>query len=254
MAKKTKKHKGGGRWIQELQTDDIVQEKPGTFSEENTAEEIANELKRKAPDFQAAMGKLTLFMNRAGKRLSESRKKELNRVKDLLRDMYGRKDRELAQKKSSVNKAKTASQWATWFEEDDDRHVGDQYLELLLADPGKARSVHPEVNWKTLQEYKRWLLDLFENEIPYPDPETKEEEEKDFEIIKKKMSERIQKGRDVPILEVDPSGNPIEPVVVPKVACVERQIGGERELIFSSEVDAIQFLADMIKEKIIIKS
>jgi len=106
MAKKIKKHKGGGRWLQEIQTDDTVEEQEGTFSGDNSAEEIALELKRKAPDFQAAMGKITFYLNRAGKRLPESRIKELNRVKSLLRrKCNNRKDREQSQiKKRKLQK------------------------------------------------------------------------------------------------------------------------------------------------------
>jgi predicted RNA-binding Zn-ribbon protein involved in translation (DUF1610 family) len=246
MAKKEKKHKGGGRWIQELQTDDTVEEQEGTFSEDKSAEEIAIELKRKAPDFQAAMGKITLFINRAGKRIPESRLKELNRVKSLLREMYDRKDRERANKEKKRASVKYAGQWATWVDQDREKHVGDQYLELLLAEPGMVRSVHPEVKWDELQKYKKWLLDLFKKDVPHPDPENKDEEKEDFEIIKKKMSEQIRKGINVPVFEVGERGEPLRPVIVPKIASIH----SANDIIFSSEDDALQYLADVVKEKL----
>lgn len=252
MAKK-KQHKGGGQWIQETRTDDTVEQEEGTFAEDSPAEEIALELKQKAPDFQAAMGKITYYLNRAGKRLSESRKKELERVKPLLREMYNRKDREKANSKRKASDHKFAAQWATWIDSDQKQHYGDQYLELLLAEPGLARSVHPEVQWEQLKKYKQWLLDQFEKEVPYPDPESKEEETEDFEIIKKKLVEKLNRGVEVPMFEIDnKTGKPLGPVLVPKVACIQSIVNGKREMTFASEVEALQFLADISKEKIIV--
>lgn len=60
--------------------------------------EIARSLKRsaeaserrKAPPFRSAMSMLTFYVNRAGKGLSEERKRVLERAKDELRKEFGR--------------------------------------------------------------------------------------------------------------------------------------------------------------------
>jgi len=260
MATKKKKHKGGGRWIQELSTDDSVEEQEGTFSGDNSAEEIAIELKRKAPDFQAAVGKITLYLNRAGKRLSESRRKELNRVKALLREMYDRKDRQKANKKKTKKKTKkkastsrtrsssikTAANYMKWVDPKDPQkteHLGDQYLELLLLDDNELKKMgnrrNINIKPKAMKEYKEWLLELFRQEVPYPDPHTQEEEKEDMEIIKKKMSERARSKRNIPVFEPG-----VGPILVPE--------GEPLFMTFASDVEALQFLSDLTKEKIIV--
>jgi hypothetical protein len=47
--------------------------------------------RRKGPPYQSAMSMLNFYMNRAGKNLSQTRKRTLERAKDELRDVFGRK-------------------------------------------------------------------------------------------------------------------------------------------------------------------
>jgi hypothetical protein len=69
---------------------------PGVFK--GTAPQIARSLKRsaehsnrrKAPPLRSALSMLTFYINRAGKNLSPSRKRALERAKDELRKLYGR--------------------------------------------------------------------------------------------------------------------------------------------------------------------
>ncbi len=46
--------------------------------------------RRKAKPYQSAMSMLNFYINRAGKNLSKSRKRTLERAKDELRDVFGR--------------------------------------------------------------------------------------------------------------------------------------------------------------------
>src|SRR5436853_7251163 len=69
----------------------------GVFSKEDPGS-IARSLKRsadrsrrrKSDPFRSAMSMLTFYINRAGKQLSRSRRKQLEAAKDELRDLYGR--------------------------------------------------------------------------------------------------------------------------------------------------------------------
>jgi hypothetical protein len=69
---------------------------PGVFGKQ--PKEIALSLKRsadrsrrrKADPFRSAMSMLTFYINRAGAKLSASRRKILERAKDELRLLYGR--------------------------------------------------------------------------------------------------------------------------------------------------------------------
>lgn len=47
--------------------------------------------RRKSAPFRSAMSMLTFHVNRAGKRMPASRRKVLERAKDELRELYGRK-------------------------------------------------------------------------------------------------------------------------------------------------------------------
>lgn len=47
--------------------------------------------RRKAEPFRSAMSMLTFYINRAGKNLSSERKQTLERAKDELRRLFGRK-------------------------------------------------------------------------------------------------------------------------------------------------------------------
>jgi translation initiation factor 2 alpha subunit (eIF-2alpha) len=46
--------------------------------------------RRKAKPYQSAMSMLNFYINRAGKNLSKSRKRTLERAKDELREVFGR--------------------------------------------------------------------------------------------------------------------------------------------------------------------
>ena len=70
----------------------------GVFAKD-TPREIALSLKRsaersrrrKAPPFRSAMSMLIFYINRAGKKLPKSRLQKLERAKDELRALYGKK-------------------------------------------------------------------------------------------------------------------------------------------------------------------
>jgi Protein of unknown function (DUF3175) len=47
--------------------------------------------RRKSSPFRSAMSMLTFYMNRAGKNLSRDRRKDLQRAKEKLRQLFGRK-------------------------------------------------------------------------------------------------------------------------------------------------------------------
>jgi hypothetical protein len=83
-----KKHSGGSnrRWVRKVKTDS-THPPQGLFTK--TAPEIARALasKKVSPKGAASgMRMLTYFMNRGGKGLSASRKKELERAKKLLHE------------------------------------------------------------------------------------------------------------------------------------------------------------------------
>lgn len=66
--------------------------------EKGNPREIARSLKRsaeasdrrKSEPYRSAMSMLTFYINRAGKNLSDERRKVLEQAKDELRDLYGR--------------------------------------------------------------------------------------------------------------------------------------------------------------------
>jgi len=264
MAKKIKKHKGGGRWLQEIQTDDTVEEQEGTFSGDNSAEEIALELKRKAPDFQAAMGKVTFYLNRAGKRLPESRIKELNRVKTLLREMYSRKDRERANKKKKASE-KVASPAVKYFDDNGNAHFVDLMVEAIPSKKevidGKEKSKHHTISTgkqhiksTDMERYREWLLQKYKESLPYPDPKTPEERGEDFEVVKKNLMQDFWHGDEVVGFQLSEDDKPEGPVAIPanKVASFHSVVNGKPEIRFSSDVYALQYLADLMKEKIVV--
>ena len=49
--------------------------------------------RRKSEPYRSAMSMLTFYINRAGKHLSQKRRKTLEKAKDELRDLYGRPPR-----------------------------------------------------------------------------------------------------------------------------------------------------------------
>jgi len=258
MPKKSKQ-KGGKRWIQELETRDSVEENEGTFSSENSAEEIAIELKRRAPNFQAAVGKITLYLNRAGKRLSESRKKELERVKVILRELFNRKDRQRANKdrpiKVDIKKAssiKYAAFWGSWYDDEGQKHIGDQFTELLSATEEQVKKVHSEISWDDLEKYRDWVLSYYFGKNN-PKNLTDEEKEKLLSQARNRMMKDFWSGKEVPFWDITKSPHDVDFEIIDKKKIASREIideSGEQQIIFANTRDAMQYLADLMGESI----
>ena len=62
----------------------------GLFTE--SAEKIANRLKRDSKDLRQAMARLNFYINRAGSNLSQEESKKLERAKEVLRTLYKKKE------------------------------------------------------------------------------------------------------------------------------------------------------------------
>ena len=86
------------RWSKHVnETSDAMDIESDIFKR-GSAKSLASSLKRsaehskrrKAPPFQSAMSMLNFYINRAGKNLSPSRKRVLERAKTELRALYGR--------------------------------------------------------------------------------------------------------------------------------------------------------------------
>jgi len=94
--KKTAKKKWSGR-VNE--TSDAMDLAEGVFKG-NDPKKIAASVKRsatkskrkKASPYQSAMSMLNFYLNRGGKNLSASKKKTLEKAKDVLREMFGREE------------------------------------------------------------------------------------------------------------------------------------------------------------------
>ena len=91
---KTKK-----RWSQNVtEHSDALTLERGVFTK-SSARDVARSLKRsaersrrrKSSAYRSAMSMLTFYINRAGKDLPKSRKAKLERAKDELRALYGKK-------------------------------------------------------------------------------------------------------------------------------------------------------------------
>src|SRR5216117_730823 len=98
MATSKRKRK---RWSQKVTGEsNALDLEQGVFSKDDPRS-IARSLKRsadrshrrKADPFRSAMSMLTFYINRAGKKLSKSRRKRLEAAKDELRDLYGKSRR-----------------------------------------------------------------------------------------------------------------------------------------------------------------
>src|SRR2546423_1030389 len=86
------------RWSQRVtQESNALDLEQGVFSKDDPRS-IARSLKRsadrsqrrKADPFRSAMSMLTFYINRAGKKLSKSRRKRLEAAKKELRGLYGK--------------------------------------------------------------------------------------------------------------------------------------------------------------------
>ncbi len=89
------------RWSQHVtETSDALSLEPDVFKRGDPAA-IAQSLKesaeastrRKSGPFRSAMSMLTFYINRAGKNLPERRKRILDKAKNELRRLYGRRPR-----------------------------------------------------------------------------------------------------------------------------------------------------------------
>ena len=89
------------RWSAKvMERSDALDLERGIFTKTDPRE-IARSLKRsadrstrrKSSPFRSAMSMLTFHINRAGRKMSDSRRRTLRRAKDELRILYGRKPR-----------------------------------------------------------------------------------------------------------------------------------------------------------------
>ena len=89
---------GRKRWSQRVtEKSNALDLEQGVFSR-NDPRSIARSLKRsadrsqrrKSGPFRSAMSMLTFYLNRAGKKLSRTRRKRLEAAKEELRDLYGK--------------------------------------------------------------------------------------------------------------------------------------------------------------------
>ena len=95
---------GRKRWSQRVtEKSNALDLEQGVFSR-NDPRSIARSLKRsadrsqrrKSEPFRSAMSMLTFYLNRAGKKLSRSRRQRLEAAKEELRDLYGKPKRRAA--------------------------------------------------------------------------------------------------------------------------------------------------------------
>jgi hypothetical protein len=83
-----------------METSDALDLEPDVFAR-GTPRQIALSLKRsaerserrKSTPFRSAMSMLTFYLNRGGKNLSATRVRTLEKAKDELRELYGRRAR-----------------------------------------------------------------------------------------------------------------------------------------------------------------
>ena len=95
---KSRRSKRGRRWSARVthESSALTLEK-GVFTK-STPSKIARSLKRSADQsrrrkssaYRSAMSMLVFFINRAGKGLSATRKRKLEKAKDKLRELYGK--------------------------------------------------------------------------------------------------------------------------------------------------------------------
>jgi len=92
-------HRKQEKWSQDVtEHSDALDLEEGVF-EKDEPKDIAASLKRsaeasrrrKAAPFRSAMSMLTFYINRAGRNLPAGRRKVLEKAKDELRGLYGRK-------------------------------------------------------------------------------------------------------------------------------------------------------------------
>ncbi len=89
-----------------MQTSDALDLEPGVFTfddprriAQSLRDSAERSTRRKAGPFQSAMSMLNYYINRAGRKLPAGRKAILERAKDELRALYGKKK---IQKRSTI--------------------------------------------------------------------------------------------------------------------------------------------------------
>ena len=101
MATKTKKGKGTGKWLARVTKEsDALDLENGIFKSKNP-EKIARSLKnsaeesdrRKTTPFQSAMSMLNFYENRAGRNLTKRQRAPLEKAKNKLRKLFGKKEK-----------------------------------------------------------------------------------------------------------------------------------------------------------------
>jgi hypothetical protein len=70
--------------------DNVFKQRSPTAIAQSLKRSAERSHRRKAPPFRSAMSMLNFYINRAGKNLSQSRLKTLERAKDKLREAFGR--------------------------------------------------------------------------------------------------------------------------------------------------------------------
>lgn len=70
--------------------DDVFKQRSAAAIARSLKSSAERSHRRKSPPFRSAMSMLTFYINRAGKNLSPSRKRTLDRAKDELRKAFGK--------------------------------------------------------------------------------------------------------------------------------------------------------------------
>lgn len=216
-------------WIQQLQTGNTTSPSSGIFTE-GSAESIAKNLKRNSPDYQAAMAMLTMYINRAGDRLSGTRKRELERAKKVLRRIYKRTDRiQLYEKPKAKSERQRRGRVAMIHLVYEDprgvRHVGDMFIEMLGQDDEKLNELAQQSSYharaaKHVNEYENFLKSYFKIN--------------DVECIKRLMMKRWSEGKEVPFWDV-----------VKNKPVVTKMANTTSVFAFDDDHAALQYLADV---------
>jgi hypothetical protein len=92
-----RKKGAGGRWVRKVQsTSDAMDLPPDLFKRsprgiaEGLKKAVTESRRTKGTKFQSAMSMLNYFINRGGKGISASRRKNLEKAKDELRRVFGK--------------------------------------------------------------------------------------------------------------------------------------------------------------------
>jgi len=81
------------RMVEELWSGEVVAKwspPPGLFAQ-GTAEEIANTIAKASKSLKQAMSRINFYLNRAGKNISDERRKVIEKAKDIVRKLFEKK-------------------------------------------------------------------------------------------------------------------------------------------------------------------